>query len=1181
MEHVERLWACVSTAVGGCLESAGIVKLAAAATGDSKAKKQKKYGRTQAKECANCKVETLEYSQGSRDDILCRECLRKEDEARLEPITSDERRGLDLVAGILDAVPWSFWKPGEQPAALLDWLFLGDLEEAVDFELLQRKGIGAVVNLINWWELQARLPEVADIESLYSQQGVAFLESDSEDRLFFDIVGKSWPEVEAFLKKCKASGQRVLVNCKAGHNRSACVCICWLVVHEGMTLVDALEWVLLRRGTILSNHGFRLQLVRLALRLGRLGEATTAGNVSAASVGIGLASGLTLSSAAAPARDKSTRPELGSIITRKRLAAKYDMNSRDFGASSGPAKWKLPVPKGTSLIDTDVAEHLSQRSLKRELLACLYHHGENFRSRYEYTSDPPKVIGSGFSGDVVLCKNRERTAVSQNKETGVRCVKRFFTNEMTPDRLDKLKNECLIYLSLEHPHIARLFDVFEDDKEVSLVMQYCSGGTLEDALRRRGAYKIGEFRQVAVQMLLAVNYIHSMGIVHRDIKPRNWVYEADGETAKLIDFGFSTKALTVDAGLGGCMGTLGYLAPEVVRAGLSSDINYTEKCDIWSLGAVFYELVAGVPAFHREQGQCDGYTEEVVLREIEDVTEESINQLLVGVEEWPCGFLRMMLTKDPDVRPSAQEMLEDSFLMEARQALRTPTECLSVGTVLERFRAHSQASKTSRAWLLAVARSPTYLPWPDFCTLRNTFKMFDAWSMTGTITLEAFLAVVLDALCKGPSSPEDENFATSLENDVRNIWYCICGEQESLSYCEFLAMLLPPTEDVFEDVSHLPMVGEVASSGGDLASLGGTSPGSSRNSLCHAQERLTAWDASAAISCFLPLLRARRREKIPIFAETVTVRDVVQAMSIQHHRYVIVRYRDGRQSFFDYMDINHSLTELSAKGKKTPSSAMAEIVKMPVGDVANCSGHCPFVPMRLGTPIRHVLRIIATGSKHASAKKTPVSSDRDDSQCMAPRRVPILNECGEVIHVFSCIDFLDIALRFSQTKAVLKSLSARVFDRRNSILKVSVQHDAPLQEALKVMDSSRHTVCPATLKELSGVFGGLVASNVVSVADLKLVILEDRLDVLDFSVNDFITWRQGVTSNNVDYQLRQQRLLRFNVVSVDAGDSLHTLAYRLLASKLQRIFLSSDEISRIVGIVSSRDILVEVLDQLL
>jgi len=335
------------------------------------------------------------------------------------------------------------------------------------------------------------------------------------------------------------------------------------------------------------------------------------------------------------------------------------------------------------------------------------------------------------------------------------------------------------------------------------------------------------------------------------------------------------------------------------------------------------------------------------------------------------------------------------------------------------------------------------------------------------------------------------------------------------------------------------------------------------------------------VSSFLPLLRVRRKMgRLPMFGEHVKVRDIVEAMSHGHHRWAIVTYSGGRQAFFDYMDINHQLVTLSGAGAgprsagrspcgRSASEAMAKIVDMPVGALANCSGHCPFVPMRLNTPLRHILRIIATGVKDSVA------------EVFAPRRVPILSECGEVVHVFSCIDFLDMALRFPQAAAALKSRSARTFDRRSTILEVSVQQDAPLIDACCVMDAYRSTVCPATLRELSGAFGGLVASNVVSASDLKLVILEGRYDVLDLPVNDFIVWRQSVKGTHVDQMLRRQRLQRFNVVSVDAGDSLHMLAHRLLASKLQRIFLSSDQISRIVGIVSSRDILVEVLDQLL
>mmetsp|Transcript_83806 Transcript_83806/g.242023 ORF Transcript_83806/g.242023 Transcript_83806/m.242023 type:complete len:121 (-) Transcript_83806:124-486(-) len=87
--------------------------------------------------------------------------------------------------------------------------------------------------------------------------------------------------------------------------------------------------------------------------------------------------------------------------------------------------------------------------------------------------------------------------------------------------------------------------------------------------------------------------------------------------------------------------------------------------------------------------------------------------------------------------------------------------------------------------------------------------------------------------------------------------------------------------------------------------------------------------------------------------------------------------------------------------------------------------------------------------------------------------------------------------------------------------------------------------------------------------------------VLEKSVGEFLTWRAGVAACSENQRLREQQRSRFNVVSVDEDDSLFELAKRLLASKLQRIFLSSEELARIVGIVSSRDILIEVLDSLL
>jgi len=196
------------------------------------------------------------------------------------------------------------------------------------------------------------------------------------------------------------------------------------------------------------------------------------------------------------------------------------------------------------------------------------------------------------------------------------------------------------------------------------------------------------------------------------------------------------------------------------------------------------------------------------------------------------------------------------------------------------------------------------------------------------------------------------------------------------------------------------------------------------------------------------------------------------------------------------------------------------------------------------------------------------------------RRVPIVDSSGEMLTVFSSLDFLDMALQFPGPTAVMKSRAARTFDRRDTMLDISVSYDDAVLEALRIMDAEHCTICPATSFDLCGDLGGVVARSVVAVSDLKWVLNLRHFAILDEHVSDFITWRNNV-SRNLDSWVRSQRLNRFNVVSVHAGDSLHELAQRLVESQLQRIFLSSEEIARIVGIVSSRDILLEVLDQLL
>jgi len=206
--------------------------------------------------------------------MMCQSCIRTEAEQSLGVISHEEQHVLDKLAEVLDAKPLSYFKPGQQPARLSDWLFLGDLEEAIDLQLLQDRGITGVINLVGWWQLASSIGNeseddpIAMLASFYDHNDIAFCAREALDNMSYELVKHDWPAVRETLLQWKEEGRKVLVNCKAGHNRSACMVVCWLIAGEGMDLLSAASHVSTLRGSILSNHSFRLQLVRLARKEG-------------------------------------------------------------------------------------------------------------------------------------------------------------------------------------------------------------------------------------------------------------------------------------------------------------------------------------------------------------------------------------------------------------------------------------------------------------------------------------------------------------------------------------------------------------------------------------------------------------------------------------------------------------------------------------------------------------------------------------------------------------------------------------------------------------------------------------------------------------------------------------------------------------------------------------------------
>ena len=148
---------------------------------------------------------------------------------------------------------------------------------------------------------------------------------------------------------------------------------------------------------------------------------------------------------------------------------------------------------------------------------------------------------------------------------------------------------------LQHPNIAQVYEVGEDNGQPFMAMEFCSGGTLEARIRDK-PQPPREAAQLVATLAEALHHAHQAGIIHRDIKPANVLLAADG-SPKVVDFGLAKRIGGTDGftQTGAIMGTLGYMAPEQA-AGRTREAN--SATDVYSLGALLYKLLTGRPPFH-------------------------------------------------------------------------------------------------------------------------------------------------------------------------------------------------------------------------------------------------------------------------------------------------------------------------------------------------------------------------------------------------------------------------------------------------------------------------------------------------------------------------------------------------------------------------------------------------------
>ena len=169
--------------------------------------------------------------------------------------------------------------------------------------------------------------------------------------------------------------------------------------------------------------------------------------------------------------------------------------------------------------------------------------------------------------------------------------------DLTRDETAKQRflQEAKAASALDHPNICTIFEINEtEDGQLYLVMAYYEGETLKDRIERK-PLALDDAIDIATQVGLGLAEAHGAGIVHRDIKPANLLIATSG-VVKILDFGLAKLAGTDDVTqTGAALGTVAYMSPEQTR-GEAVD----QRTDIWSLGVVLYEILAGTPPFQGE-----------------------------------------------------------------------------------------------------------------------------------------------------------------------------------------------------------------------------------------------------------------------------------------------------------------------------------------------------------------------------------------------------------------------------------------------------------------------------------------------------------------------------------------------------------------------------------------------------
>jgi len=267
-----------------------------------------------------------------------------------------------------------------------------------------------------------------------------------------------------------------------------------------------------------------------------------------------------------------------------------------------------------------------------------------------YSYDPEK--------DFIQEGNKSRIYKCVHQETGeIRAVKILTKSRRNDEDRELYQHEFKMMKKLDHPNVVWVYEMFETDQCLYLVMEFCKGGELYDAIGTGDEFMEGGTAVLMMKLLDTVKYMHDQSIVHLALKPSNILIESLNVIPlqpKIIDFGgaiITKEAIQRD----GLFGSAAYMAPEALEEEM-----YGPKNDIWACGVIAYQILAGFLPF-------SGCNDMETLEQIQ-YTNVSFNDpvWMEGVSSQGIDFVRSLLNRDPEKRPTAEEALQHPWIQKIR-----------------------------------------------------------------------------------------------------------------------------------------------------------------------------------------------------------------------------------------------------------------------------------------------------------------------------------------------------------------------------------------------------------------------------------------------------------------------------------------------------------------------------------